>query len=221
MADNAVTIRMRKFMRNSLLSRRQCVVDVIHPGRANVSKADIGAQIAKLLKVNDPTTIFLFGFRTAFGGGKSTGFGLIYDSIDEAQKFEPKHRLVRVSTHVLRWGIRDILFGCEFTRGVKAGARTRRPNRRPRRRPWVLWGAIADETWEAAGCSGGPGTAPLRRSLEEAWTQQGGLPLSDAASDGSRSRLAGGRRSGTTRGAFSRAARATKASGRRLGGAAA
>lgn len=32
-----------------------------------------------------------------FGGGKSTGFGLIYDSLDVAKKFEPRYRLVRVS----------------------------------------------------------------------------------------------------------------------------
>ncbi len=31
-----------------------------------------------------------------FGGGKSTGFGLIYDNLDSAKKFEPKYRLVRV-----------------------------------------------------------------------------------------------------------------------------
>ena len=37
----------------------------------------------------------LFGFRTQFGGGRSTGFGLIYDSVDAMKKFEPKHRLVR------------------------------------------------------------------------------------------------------------------------------
>lgn len=40
--------------------------------------------------------IIVFGFRTQFGGGKSTGFGLIYDSKDSL-KFEPKYRLVRVS----------------------------------------------------------------------------------------------------------------------------
>ena len=32
-----------------------------------------------------------------FGGGKSTGFGLIYDTVDAAKKFEPKYRLIRVS----------------------------------------------------------------------------------------------------------------------------
>ena len=33
-----------------------------------------------------------------FGGGKSTGFGLIYESLDAVKKFEPKHRLARVSS---------------------------------------------------------------------------------------------------------------------------
>lgn len=46
--------------------------------------------------VKDPNTIFVFKFRTHFGGGKSTGFGLIYDSVQNAKKYEPKYRLVRV-----------------------------------------------------------------------------------------------------------------------------
>ena len=90
-----VTLRTRKFMRNSLMQRRQMVIDVIHPNKANVSKADLREMIVKSHSVKDPKTIFLFGFRTKFGGGKSTGFGLIYDTIADAQKFEPKHRLVR------------------------------------------------------------------------------------------------------------------------------
>ncbi len=31
-----------------------------------------------------------------FGGGKSTGFGLIYDDLKAAKQFEPKYRLIRV-----------------------------------------------------------------------------------------------------------------------------
>jgi hypothetical protein len=54
--------------------------------------------IVQLHKHAKPETVFLFGFRTAFGGGKSTGFGLIYDSVEDAKKFEPKHRLHSVST---------------------------------------------------------------------------------------------------------------------------
>ncbi len=44
-----------------------------------------------------PETTILFGFKTAFGGGKSTGFCLIYDSVEDAKRLEPKYRLVRVS----------------------------------------------------------------------------------------------------------------------------
>merc|ERR1719180_536300 len=39
--------------------------------------------------------VFSYGFKTQFGGGKSTGFALIYDTMDFAKKFEPRYRLVR------------------------------------------------------------------------------------------------------------------------------
>ncbi|KAL1117547.1 hypothetical protein AAG570_003862 [Ranatra chinensis] len=42
-----------------------------------------------------PDVVFCFGFKTNFGGGKSSGFALIYDTLDHAKKFEPKHRLAR------------------------------------------------------------------------------------------------------------------------------
>ncbi|KAH9318040.1 hypothetical protein KI387_019809, partial [Taxus chinensis] len=71
------------------------VIDVLHPGRPNVSKAELKDKLAKLYEVRDPQTIFVFGFRTQFGGGKSTGFGLIYDSLENAKKYEPKYRLIR------------------------------------------------------------------------------------------------------------------------------
>jgi hypothetical protein len=60
-------------------------------------KAELKEKLAKVYEVRDPQTIFVFGFRTQFGGGKSTGFGLIYDSLDSAKKYEPKYRLIRVS----------------------------------------------------------------------------------------------------------------------------
>jgi small subunit ribosomal protein S24e len=94
MADKSCTIRTRKFMTNRLLSRRQFVVDVLHPGRANVSKSEIKDKLASMYNVRDAQQIFVFGFRTQFGGGKSTGFGLIYDDIKAATKFEPKYRYI-------------------------------------------------------------------------------------------------------------------------------
>lgn len=54
-------------------------------------------KLARMYEVKDPNAIFVFKFRTHFGGGKSTGFGLIYDSVENAKKFEPTYRLIRVS----------------------------------------------------------------------------------------------------------------------------
>nr|CAD7262929.1 unnamed protein product [Timema shepardi] len=70
------------------------VVDVLHPGQPSVKKTEIREKLGKMYKIA-PDLVFVFGFRTAFGGGKSTGFGLIYDTLDFAKKFEPKHRLQR------------------------------------------------------------------------------------------------------------------------------
>ena len=71
------------------------IVDIIHPNQPNVSKKDLKDQLVKMHSIKDPSTVFLFGFRTVIGGGKSSGFGLIYDDIEMAKKFEPKHRLIR------------------------------------------------------------------------------------------------------------------------------
>ncbi|PKU60332.1 40S ribosomal protein S24-1-like [Dendrobium catenatum] len=96
MADSkAVTIRTQKFMTNCLLSCKQFVIDVHHPGRPNVSKAELKNKLAKLYDVKDQNSIFVFKFKTHFGGGKSTGFRVIYDSLESAKKFEPKYRLIR------------------------------------------------------------------------------------------------------------------------------
>ena len=94
MIDGSVTIRTRKYMTNRLLCRRQMVVDVLHPGKASVAKTDVREKLAKMYNCT-ADRIFTFGFKTNFGGGKSTGFALIYDTMDFAKKFEPKYRLLR------------------------------------------------------------------------------------------------------------------------------
>merc|ERR1711971_1495578 len=85
MADKACRIRTRKFMTNRLLQRKQFVIDVLHPGRPNVPKAEIMEKLAKMYDVKDPEGIIVFGF------------GLIYDSVVAAKKFEHKYRLARVN----------------------------------------------------------------------------------------------------------------------------
>ncbi|GAA6009070.1 hypothetical protein JCM11491_005736 [Sporobolomyces phaffii] len=91
--SGAVTIRTRKFITNRLLQRKQMVVDVLHPTRPNVSKDELRDKLSTMYKAPKEQVI-VFGFRTQFGGGKSTGFALIYDS-KESLKFEPRYRLVR------------------------------------------------------------------------------------------------------------------------------
>ena len=47
-ADNSapITLRTRKFITNRLLARRQFVIDVLHPSRPNVSKAELSEKLA-------------------------------------------------------------------------------------------------------------------------------------------------------------------------------
>ncbi|XP_012514916.1 PREDICTED: 40S ribosomal protein S24-like [Propithecus coquereli] len=89
-----INMKTKKYLTNQLLQRKQMVIDVLHPGKATVPKTAIGEKLAKMYKTTSDV-IFVFGFRTHFGGGRTTGFGMIYDSLDYAKKNEPKHRLAR------------------------------------------------------------------------------------------------------------------------------
>merc|ERR1711953_1236841 len=97
MGDTA-TIRTRKFMTNRLLMRRQMVVDVLHPGKASVAKSEIREKLARMYK-STADCIQCFGFRTDFGGGKTTGFALIYGSVEYLKQYEPKYRLARLGLY--------------------------------------------------------------------------------------------------------------------------
>merc|ERR1712220_37289 len=100
---------------NRLLARKQFVCEVIHPGLAGISKATLKEKLTGMYKVADPSCILLYGFKVAFGGGRSTGFGMIYDSLVAAKKYEPKYRLTR--------------FGMGKAKGVARKQRKERKNR--------------------------------------------------------------------------------------------
>lgn len=91
--NSPITLRTRKFLTNRLLQRKQMVLDVIHPARPNVSKAELCDKLSEMYKT-PAEQVAVFGMRTQYGGGRSTGFALIYDT-KESLKFEPKYRLVR------------------------------------------------------------------------------------------------------------------------------
>lgn len=73
--------------------------DVLHPNRPNVSKDELRTKLSEMYKANKDA-VSVFGFRTQYGGGKSTGFALVYDSPEALKKFEPNYRLVRYSLGV-------------------------------------------------------------------------------------------------------------------------
>ena len=75
------------------------LVDVLHPNRATIPKTEVREKLAHMYRTT-PDVVFTFGFRTKFGGGKTTGFALVYETLDFAKKFEPKYRLARVSIDV-------------------------------------------------------------------------------------------------------------------------
>jgi small subunit ribosomal protein S24e len=52
-----------------------------------------------LLKTKEEV-ISVFGLKTVFGGGRTSGFVLIYDSLDARKKYDGKKMLKRVCTFV-------------------------------------------------------------------------------------------------------------------------
>ena len=96
--NDTVTVWTRKFKTSRLLQRKQMVIDILCPGEAAVPKTDIREKLANMCETA-PDVIFVFGFRTHFGGSKEAGFGTVCDSLDYATKNEPRRRLARHSLY--------------------------------------------------------------------------------------------------------------------------
>lgn len=92
-----VTVRTSQFKVNKLLNRRQFIVEVNHPNWCGtVPAAIIRKKLATLYKVPDENQVSVFGFKTKFGGGRTTGFGLIYDDLASLKRIEPNYRKTRL-----------------------------------------------------------------------------------------------------------------------------
>ena len=91
-----ITIKTRRLRVNKLLARRELLLDVYHEGKPNVSQKDLRELIAAKYQW-EPKNIVLFGFRTAFGGNRSSGFALAYENQQYLVKYEPTYRLRRLA----------------------------------------------------------------------------------------------------------------------------
>ena len=89
-----LTLRIRKYIVNKLLDRKQFVVDIKHPGEKAPTRDEIKDLVSQKLKANKEL-IVIFSLETKFGGGRTTGFGLIYDNADALKTIGPKHRLIK------------------------------------------------------------------------------------------------------------------------------
>eukprot|EP01066_Platyproteum_vivax_P019251 Platyproteum_vivax@DN763_c0_g1_i1.p1 len=97
--------RVMKVKSNPLLGRKQFMVDVLHPKKQAPSKKQLREKLAKGHKVANPDLVILYGFKTAFGGGRSRGFALIYNSVEDLKKFEANFRLLRQGMGTKKEGI--------------------------------------------------------------------------------------------------------------------
>merc|ERR1711998_709285 len=93
MSSGTVTVRPRKLLTNRLLSRRQMVLDIAHPNLPTPDKALLRKLICEHLSKSkhakaEPEATMVFGVKTDYGGGKSTAFCLVYDSVEDAKKIE-------------------------------------------------------------------------------------------------------------------------------------
>jgi small subunit ribosomal protein S24e len=120
MSTNPV-LRVRKFVTNTLLDRKQFVIDLKHPGAKAPTRDEIKDLVAKKLKASKELVV-VFGLETHFGGGKTTGFAFIYNTQDALKQVEPKHRLIKA--HL-----------------AEKGKLTRRQRKNARKQKMKVWGS--------------------------------------------------------------------------------
>ena len=84
----------RKIVNNPLLCRKQVAVELIHPESGSISKVLIKDKLSSMFK-SKPECMSIYGLHTKYGGGRSTGFALIYDSAEVRAKYDMKMLLLR------------------------------------------------------------------------------------------------------------------------------
>lgn len=86
--NDTVIVKIRRFMTNHLPQKKQMVAYALHSGKPTALKKEIWPLLAKVHKTI-PDAIVAFGFRTHYGGGKTTGLGMIYESFKYASRICP------------------------------------------------------------------------------------------------------------------------------------
>ena len=88
MADSKFILYIRKFLKNPLLERKQMSLEIINPESGQLTKQKIADKLAKTLNVKSSECITIFGMKAKFGGGRTSAFALVYDSVEAKTKFD-------------------------------------------------------------------------------------------------------------------------------------
>merc|ERR1712227_357414 len=73
--EQPVTLRTRKFIRNPLLGRKQMVVDILHPNRANISKDELREKLGGLYKAQISASPIVYPGSGCFWGRREGWIG--------------------------------------------------------------------------------------------------------------------------------------------------
>ena len=78
-------------------------MEIIHTSKVNIPKAQSEENIAKKYKI-DAQNVAVYGLKFKFGGGRPTGFALVYDSVDARKAYDQKAFLRRDGLFTKREG---------------------------------------------------------------------------------------------------------------------
>ncbi len=79
---------------NPLIKRREIEIIILHVGKSTPSRIQVRLGVAKALGV-DVKRVYVRQLRTEYGVGRTHAIVHVYDSVERALKFEPKHIIER------------------------------------------------------------------------------------------------------------------------------
>ncbi len=79
---------------NPLIKRKELEITILHVGRSTPSRIQVRMGVAKALNV-DVKRVYVRRLHTEYGVGRTRAEVHVYDTVDRALKFEPKHIIER------------------------------------------------------------------------------------------------------------------------------
>lgn len=72
-------------------------LEIINPDSGILTKKQVADKLAKVINLKNSECITIFGMKAKFGGGRTSAFALVYDSVESKTKYDSTTGLRRVS----------------------------------------------------------------------------------------------------------------------------